>query len=167
MPYTQMCVQNVCRSSSVRSCVCEIMHVCVCKYVYAMACLCADLNWPITVYGLIVSHALLVCCYWLCFSLVYYVCVKLCSTCFFSVRLCWFAFFFFSFFFSYFYFFLISKSCIYCSFSRPNFQEKTTLLLSSLPFGFSAILCIDVCAVILASINCNTSLLPKMFILEY
>ena len=32
----------VCTSSSVYTCVGEIMDVCVCKYVYAMACLCAD-----------------------------------------------------------------------------------------------------------------------------
>ena len=72
-------------SPSVHSCVREIMHVCACKYVYAMVCLYADQNWPITVYGLIAANALLVYCFSLCFS-VYIVCV--CIIAFDMVVLC-------------------------------------------------------------------------------
>ena len=106
VPYTQMylcmCAEaHLC----ILACVFEIMHVCACKYVYAMVCLYADQNWPITVYGLIAANALLVYCFSLCFS-VYIVCV--CIIAFDMVVLCEAMLICLSFFF----FFLISIPCI-------------------------------------------------------
>ena len=68
--------------------------------------------------------------------------------------------FFFSSFSSVYYVYIIAVAMLI-------FKTRRRFYFYLLPFGYTTILCIDVCVVILARTHCKTRLLPKVFILEY